>query len=44
MELSEVRCLSDSDELYTINRTPPGSSRPQRLLWQTAVRHITEQR
>uniref|UniRef100_A0A493U0I8 Adenylate cyclase type 8 n=1 Tax=Anas platyrhynchos platyrhynchos TaxID=8840 RepID=A0A493U0I8_ANAPP len=23
---------------------PPGSSRPQRLLWQTAVRHITEQR
>ncbi|KAL9868352.1 adenylate cyclase type 8 isoform 2-T2 [Geothlypis trichas] len=44
MELSEVRCLSDSDELYTINRTPPGSGRPQRLLWQTAVRHITEQR
>ncbi|KAI1243634.1 Adenylate cyclase type 8, partial [Lamprotornis superbus] len=39
-----VRCLSDSDELYTINRTPPGSGRPQRLLWQTAVRHITEQR
>ncbi|NWU33720.1 ADCY8 cyclase, partial [Hylia prasina] len=38
------RCLSDSDELYTINRTPPGSGRPQRLLWQTAVRHITEQR
>uniref|UniRef100_A0A663DP43 Adenylate cyclase type 8 n=1 Tax=Aquila chrysaetos chrysaetos TaxID=223781 RepID=A0A663DP43_AQUCH len=23
---------------------PPGSGRPQRLLWQTAVRHITEQR
>ncbi|XP_075776250.1 adenylate cyclase type 8 isoform X2 [Pelodiscus sinensis] len=46
MELSEVRCLSDSQELYTINRTPPGSgrARPQRLLWQTAVRHITEQR
>ncbi|XP_037747933.2 adenylate cyclase type 8 isoform X2 [Chelonia mydas] len=46
MELSEVRCLSDSAELYTINRTPPGSgrARPQRLLWQTAVRHITEQR
>ncbi|TRZ15499.1 hypothetical protein HGM15179_011610 [Zosterops borbonicus] len=44
MELSEVRCLSDSDELYTINRSPPGSGRPQRLLWQTAVRHITEQR
>uniref|UniRef100_A0A8C3LGH0 adenylate cyclase n=1 Tax=Chrysolophus pictus TaxID=9089 RepID=A0A8C3LGH0_CHRPC len=44
MELSGMRCLSDSDELYTINRTPPGSSRPQRLLWQTAVRHITEQR
>uniref|UniRef100_A0A452HUL3 adenylate cyclase n=1 Tax=Gopherus agassizii TaxID=38772 RepID=A0A452HUL3_9SAUR len=46
MELSEVRCLSDSEELYTINRTPPcsGRARPQRLLWQTAVRHITEQR
>ncbi|XP_013913431.1 PREDICTED: adenylate cyclase type 8, partial [Thamnophis sirtalis] len=45
MELSEVRCLSDSDELYTINQTPPsGSARSQRLLWQTAVRHITEQR
>ncbi|XP_044864155.1 adenylate cyclase type 8 isoform X3 [Mauremys mutica] len=46
MELSEVRCLSDSAELYTINRTPPcsGRARPQRLLWQTAVRHITEQR
>uniref|UniRef100_A0A8C8R9W1 adenylate cyclase n=1 Tax=Pelusios castaneus TaxID=367368 RepID=A0A8C8R9W1_9SAUR len=45
MELSEVRCLSASDELYTINRTPPGGrARPQRLLWQTAVRHITEQR
>ncbi|XP_033011759.1 adenylate cyclase type 8 isoform X2 [Lacerta agilis] len=45
MELSEVRCLSDSDELYTINQTPPSSgARSQRLLWQTAVRHITEQR
>ncbi|XP_060099195.1 adenylate cyclase type 8 isoform X2 [Heteronotia binoei] len=45
MELSEVRCLSDSDELYTINQTPPsGGARSQRLLWQTAVRHITEQR
>uniref|UniRef100_A0A2D4FAP3 adenylate cyclase n=3 Tax=Micrurus TaxID=8634 RepID=A0A2D4FAP3_MICCO len=45
MELSEVRCLSDSDELYTINQTPPsGSARSQRLLWQSAVRHITEQR
>ncbi|KAM9164442.1 adenylate cyclase type 8 isoform 2-T2 [Pangshura tecta] len=46
MELSEVRCLSDGEELYTINRTPPcsGRARPQRLLWQTAVRHITEQR
>ncbi|KAJ7338140.1 hypothetical protein JRQ81_010751 [Phrynocephalus forsythii] len=45
MELSEVRCLSDSDELYTINQTPPsGGVRSQRLLWQTAVRHITEQR
>ncbi|XP_029447901.1 adenylate cyclase type 8 isoform X2 [Rhinatrema bivittatum] len=46
MELSEVRCSSDSEELYTINRTPTGNSgtRPKRLLWQTAVRHITEQR
>ncbi|XP_041624429.1 adenylate cyclase type 8 isoform X3 [Vulpes lagopus] len=49
MELSEVRCLGGSEELYTIRPTPPagdggGSARPQRLLWQTAVRHITEQR
>ncbi|XP_069847519.1 adenylate cyclase type 8 isoform X3 [Dipodomys merriami] len=49
MELSDVRCLSGSDELYTIHPTPPAGdggsgSRPQRLLWQTAVRHITEQR
>ncbi|XP_075438122.1 adenylate cyclase type 8 isoform X4 [Ascaphus truei] len=46
MELSEVRCSSASDELYTINRTPTinSSTRPKRLLWQTAVRHITEQR
>ncbi|XP_036119844.1 adenylate cyclase type 8 isoform X2 [Molossus molossus] len=49
MELSEVRCLSGSEELYTIHPTPPAGdggsgSRPQRLLWQTAVRHITEQR
>ncbi|XP_072630619.1 adenylate cyclase type 8 isoform X3 [Canis lupus baileyi] len=49
MELSEVRCLGGSEELYTIHPTPPagdggGSARPQRLLWQTAVRHITEQR
>ncbi|KAM8838821.1 adenylate cyclase type 8 isoform X2 [Synchiropus splendidus] len=50
MELSEVRCSSASEELYTINRTPSGSSssggsaRPKRLLWQNAVRHITEQR
>uniref|UniRef100_A0A4X2L0H6 Adenylate cyclase type 8 n=1 Tax=Vombatus ursinus TaxID=29139 RepID=A0A4X2L0H6_VOMUR len=57
MELSDVRCLSSMEELYTINPTPPasggsggscsgagGGSRPQRLLWQTAVRHITEQR
>ncbi|XP_007488405.1 adenylate cyclase type 8 isoform X2 [Monodelphis domestica] len=57
MELSDVRCLSSTEELYTINPTPPasggsggsgsgpgGGSRPQRLLWQTAVRHITEQR
>ncbi|XP_029687480.1 adenylate cyclase type 8 isoform X2 [Takifugu rubripes] len=42
MELSEVRCSSASEELYTINRTP--SARPKRLLWQDAVRHITEQR
>uniref|UniRef100_A0A8C9SXZ5 Adenylate cyclase type 8 n=1 Tax=Scleropages formosus TaxID=113540 RepID=A0A8C9SXZ5_SCLFO len=57
MELSEVRCSSASEELYTINRTPTttttstsgtsssnSSSRPKRLLWQNAVRHITEQR
>ncbi|XP_006912985.1 adenylate cyclase type 8 isoform X2 [Pteropus alecto] len=51
MELSDVRCLSGSEELYTIHPTPPAGdgdgesgSRPQRLLWQTAVRHITEQR
>uniref|UniRef100_A0AAQ5ZAM9 Adenylate cyclase type 8 n=2 Tax=Amphiprion TaxID=80969 RepID=A0AAQ5ZAM9_AMPOC len=53
MELSEVRCSSASEELYTINRTPSsnnsnssgsGSARPKRLLWQNAVRHITEQR
>ncbi|XP_035133378.3 adenylate cyclase type 8 isoform X4 [Callithrix jacchus] len=49
MELSDVRCLTGSEELYTIHPTPPAgdgrsSSRPQRLLWQTAVRHITEQR
>ncbi|XP_051809732.1 adenylate cyclase type 8 isoform X2 [Acanthochromis polyacanthus] len=52
MELSEVRCSSASEELYTI-RTPSsnnsnssgsGSARPKRLLWQNAVRHITEQR
>lgn len=42
MELSEVRCSSASDELYTINKTP--ATRPKRLLWQNAVRHITEQR
>uniref|UniRef100_A0A8C5H3C9 adenylate cyclase n=1 Tax=Gouania willdenowi TaxID=441366 RepID=A0A8C5H3C9_GOUWI len=44
MELSEVRCSSASEELYTINRTPSssnnsnssgsGSARPKRLLWQ----------
>lgn len=46
MELSEVRCSSDSEELYTINKTPTNNSgeRPKRLLWQNAVRHITEQR
>ncbi|XP_061549482.1 adenylate cyclase type 8 isoform X1 [Phycodurus eques] len=52
MELSEVRCSSAcSEELYTINRTPSGSSGGRtggtggkRLLWQNAVRHITEQR
>ncbi|XP_054983662.1 adenylate cyclase type 8 isoform X3 [Sorex araneus] len=49
MELSDVRCLSGSEELYTIHPTPPAGdggsgSRSQRLLWQTAVRHITEQR
>ncbi|XP_078072216.1 adenylate cyclase type 8 isoform X1 [Mustelus asterias] len=42
MELSDVRCSSPSEELYTINRSP--ARRPQRLLWQNAVRHITEQR
>uniref|UniRef100_A0A3Q3DDS7 Adenylate cyclase type 8 n=1 Tax=Hippocampus comes TaxID=109280 RepID=A0A3Q3DDS7_HIPCM len=46
MELSEVRCSSASEELYTINRTPSSSSGGggKRLLWQNAVRHITEQR
>ncbi|XP_071347444.1 adenylate cyclase type 8 isoform X2 [Trachinotus anak] len=48
MELSEVRCSSASEELYTINKTASGggggSARPKRLLWQNAVRHITEQR
>ncbi|XP_062337177.1 adenylate cyclase type 8 isoform X2 [Osmerus eperlanus] len=46
MELSEVRCSSASEELYTINKTPTSNSstRPKRLLWQNAVRHITEQR
>uniref|UniRef100_A0A3Q4B966 adenylate cyclase n=1 Tax=Mola mola TaxID=94237 RepID=A0A3Q4B966_MOLML len=45
MELSEVRCSSASEELYTINKTPSGgTARPKRLLWQNAVRHITEQR
>ncbi|XP_078790539.1 adenylate cyclase type 8 isoform X4 [Oryzias latipes] len=46
MELSEVRCSSASEELYTINsgNGGNGSARPKRLLWQTAVRHITEQR
>ncbi|XP_072007279.1 adenylate cyclase type 8 isoform X2 [Engystomops pustulosus] len=46
MELSEVRCSSATDELYTINKTPTinSNTRPKRLLWQTAVRHITEQR
>ncbi|XP_048867480.1 adenylate cyclase type 8 isoform X2 [Brienomyrus brachyistius] len=46
MELSEVRCSSASEELYTINKTPSSTSstRPKRLLWQNAVRHITEQR
>ncbi|XP_051557608.1 adenylate cyclase type 8-like isoform X2 [Myxocyprinus asiaticus] len=46
MELSEVRCSSASEELYTINKTPTNNSgnRPKRLLWQNAVRHITEQR
>ncbi|XP_078542874.1 adenylate cyclase type 8 [Lissotriton helveticus] len=43
MELSEVKCTSASEELYTINRTPV-TARPKRLLWQSAVRHITEQR
>ncbi|XP_040287992.1 adenylate cyclase type 8 [Bufo bufo] len=46
MELSEVRCSSATEELYTINKTPTinSNTRPKRLLWQTAVRHITEQR
>uniref|UniRef100_A0A7N5JPW2 Adenylate cyclase type 8 n=1 Tax=Ailuropoda melanoleuca TaxID=9646 RepID=A0A7N5JPW2_AILME len=49
MELSDVRYLTGPEELYTIHPTPPAGdggsgSRPQRLLWQTAVRHITEQR
>ncbi|XP_076837595.1 adenylate cyclase type 8 isoform X2 [Brachyhypopomus gauderio] len=46
MELSEVRCSSASEELYTINKTPTSNNggRPKRLLWQNAVRHITEQR
>jgi len=46
MELSEVRCSSASEELYAVNKTPSGggSTRPKRLLWQSAVRHITEQR
>uniref|UniRef100_A0A671KXT7 adenylate cyclase n=1 Tax=Sinocyclocheilus anshuiensis TaxID=1608454 RepID=A0A671KXT7_9TELE len=46
MELSEVRCSSASEELYTINKTPSNNNgnRPKRLLWQNAVRHITEQR
>lgn len=46
MELSEVRCSSANEELYTINKTPTinSNTRPKRLLWQTAVRHITEQR
>ncbi|XP_033854701.2 adenylate cyclase type 8 isoform X2 [Acipenser ruthenus] len=46
MELSEVKCSSANDELYVINKTPisNSSTRPKRLLWQNAVRHITEQR
>ncbi|XP_041097789.1 adenylate cyclase type 8 [Polyodon spathula] len=46
MELSEVKCSSANDELYTINKTSisNSSTRPKRLLWQNAVRHITEQR
>uniref|UniRef100_A0A8C6SNB1 adenylate cyclase n=1 Tax=Neogobius melanostomus TaxID=47308 RepID=A0A8C6SNB1_9GOBI len=47
MELSEVRCSGASEELYTINataKTPQGTGRAKRLLWQNAVRHITEQR
>ncbi|XP_051990957.1 adenylate cyclase type 8-like isoform X2 [Xyrauchen texanus] len=46
MELSEVRCSSASEDLYTINKTPTNNNgnRPKRLLWQNAVRHITEQR
>ncbi|XP_049604187.1 adenylate cyclase type 8 isoform X2 [Syngnathus scovelli] len=42
MELSEVRCSSASEEPYTANRTL--SVGGKRLLWQNAVRHITEQR
>ncbi|KAM5281006.1 adenylate cyclase type 8 isoform 3-T3 [Ctenodactylus gundi] len=49
MELSEARCPGGGEPLYTIHPAPPaggcaGGARPQRLLWQTAVRHITEQR
>ncbi|XP_052387852.1 adenylate cyclase type 8 isoform X3 [Carassius gibelio] len=45
MELSEVCCSSASEELYTINKIPSNNgNRPKRLLWQNAVRHITEQR
>jgi len=52
MELSEVRCSSASEEPYPPNKTPTppssgssdGSARPKRLLWQNAVRLITEQR
>ncbi|XP_057713847.1 adenylate cyclase type 8 isoform X2 [Corythoichthys intestinalis] len=36
MELSEVRCSGAGEE--------PGGSGGKRLLWQNAVRHITEQR
>ncbi|XP_077412438.1 adenylate cyclase type 8 isoform X2 [Vanacampus margaritifer] len=46
MELSEVRCLSASEELHATKRTPSsgGGEGGKRLLWQNAVRHITEQR